>query len=87
MRWRVAEVRALDGSRLHVRFVDGLSGIVDMSALVHSASAGVSAQLAGPTLFAAVRLVPGAVVWPGEIDIAPDAMHAEISSRGTWILG
>ena len=25
----------------------------------------------------------GAVAWPGEIDLAPDAMHAEISSRLT----
>ena len=28
----------------------------------------------------------GAVTWPNEIDLAPDAMYDEIKSNGTWIL-
>jgi hypothetical protein len=52
MPWRVVEARPLDGFRLHVRFVDGLAGDVDMSALVHSPTAGVFARLADPSLFA-----------------------------------
>ena len=24
--------------------------------------------------------------WPGDIDIAPDAMYREIKSKGTWVL-
>jgi hypothetical protein len=28
----------------------------------------------------------GAVTWPGEIDLAPDAMYAEIKRGGHWIL-
>jgi hypothetical protein len=27
------------------------------------------------------------VTWPGEIDLAPDAMYAEIKQGGHWILG
>jgi len=26
------------------------------------------------------------VEWPGEIDLAPDAMHEEILANGTWVL-
>jgi hypothetical protein len=26
----------------------------------------------------------GAVVWPGELDLAPDAMHAAIKELGEW---
>lgn len=87
MPWRVVDVKALPGYRLQVRFVDGLCGEVDMSALVHSAMAGVFAPLADPAHFANVFVEHGAVTWPGEIDLAPDAMHAAIKQAGTWILG
>lgn len=84
--WRVSEVAPLGGFRLQVRFVDGISGIVDMSALVHSPSAGVFAELADPAIFAQVFIEHGAVTWPGEIDLAPDAMHAEVKRSGIWTL-
>lgn len=78
MPWRVAAVEALSGFRLHVRFVDGTEGVVDLTALIHSPDAGVFAALADPSLFAQARIEYGAVTWPGEIDLAPDAMYAEI---------
>ena len=87
MPWRVVEVQPLSDFRLHVRFVDGLEGTVDMAALVHSSSAGVFAQLADPTRFAQAYVAHGAVTWPGEIDLAPDAMYAEIKKLGRWVLG
>ena len=78
MPWRVATVEALPDFRLHVRFVDGTEGMVDLTALVHSPGAGVFASLADSALFAQVFVEHGAVTWPGEIDLAPDAMYAEI---------
>jgi hypothetical protein len=68
------------------KFADGPTGIVDMSGLVHSPKAGVFAALADPSLFAQVRLETGAVSWPGELDIAPDAMHAAIQEYREWSL-
>jgi hypothetical protein len=82
----VAEVMALDGFRLLVRFNDGLQGEVDRLALVHSANAGVFAQLVDPRLFAQVFVQHGAVTWPGELDLAPDAMYSEIKNHGIWKL-
>lgn len=82
--WRVREVTALPGDRLFVRFVDGLTGIVDLSALIASPQAGVFARLRDSGLFAQVRIEMGAVVWPGELDLAPDAMHAAIREHGEW---
>jgi hypothetical protein len=38
-----------------------------------------------PALFAQVRLEFGAVVWPGDIDLAPDAMCDAIKTHGRWI--
>jgi hypothetical protein len=57
-----------------------------MSRIVHSPKAGVFAALADPSLFAQVKLEYGAVTWPGELDLAPDAMHAAIQERGMWLL-
>jgi len=82
----VAEVVALDSFRLQVRFCDGVEGQVDMSALVHSSHAGVFAQLADPIRFSEAYVEYGAVIWPGEIDLAPDAMYVEIKQNGKWKL-
>ena len=84
--WRVTEVEALPGFRLRVAFADGLTGMVDMSRMVHSPEAGVFAALADPSLFAQVRLDYGAVAWPGELDLAPDAMHTAIQEHRVWLL-
>ena len=84
--WRLTGVEALSGYRLKVRFQDGLEGLVDLSALVLSENAGVFAALRDETVFRRVFLEYGAVTWPGEIDLAPDAMYEEIKQSGTWVL-
>lgn len=82
MPWRVVSVEPLPNFGLRVQFVDGTEGTVDLGALVHSPDAGVFAALADPALFAQVFVEHGAVTWPGEIDLAPDAMYAEIRKAG-----
>ena len=84
--WRVMHVQALPGYRLAVRFVDGTAGEVDLSHLVTSEQAGVFSKLRDPELFAKVWLDYGAVTWPGEIDLAPDAMYDAIQEHGCWVL-
>jgi hypothetical protein len=80
----VAEVRALDDFRFHVRFFDGTEGMVDMGALVHSPNAGVFAALADPVRFAEAGVEFGAVTWPGGLDLAPDAMYEALRAQGVW---
>jgi hypothetical protein len=84
--WRLVEVAALPGYQLTVRFLDGMEGSVDMSRLIFSDEAGVFAALRDPTLFTQAHLELGAVTWPGEIDLAPDAMYEEIKQHGKWVL-
>jgi len=84
--WRLTDVQALSGYRLKVRFQDGLEGLVDMSTLVRSEKAGVFAALRDKTVSRPVFLEYGAVTWPGEIDLAPDAMYEEIKKNGVWLL-
>ena len=78
MPWRVSFVQALPHFRLNVRFVDGTQGTIDLANQVHAPNAGVFSALADPVLFAQVFLSHGAVTWPGEIDLAPDVMYAQI---------
>jgi hypothetical protein len=47
---------------------------------------GVFAALRDPKAFAQVRCEHGYVEWPGDLDLAPDAMYAEIRKRGRWVL-
>lgn len=57
-----------------------------MSRLIFSDKAGVFAALRDPTLFAQAHFEIGVVTWPGEIDLAPDAMYKEIRQHGKWVL-
>lgn len=82
----VATVAPLEGFRLHVRFHDGVEGIVDMSVLIHSPQAGVFKELADPNRFSEVYVEYGAVTWPGELDLAPDSMYTKLKENGEWIL-
>ncbi len=84
--WRVIEVHTLTGYRLFVRFIDDTTGEVDLSRLVMSDKAGIFAALRDPSLFSQVYLEYGVVTWPGEIDLAPDAMYDEIKNKGQWVL-
>jgi hypothetical protein len=84
--WIVADVDALDNYSLHVRFLDGTEGRVEMSQLILGPNAGVFAALRDPKVFARARVDAGAVTWAGDIDLAPDAMYDEIKANGRWVL-
>ena len=83
MDYDVVSVRPLGHLRLAVRFADGLSGEVELR---DSFLYGVFATLKDPDLFAQVRCDHGFVEWPGELDLAPDAMHQAIKTHSCWVL-
>ncbi len=82
--WHVVEVRAIGNRTLTVRFADGTAGEVNLSRLVDADDAGVFTALRNAGLFAQVFVDYGAVTWPGEIDLAPDAMYDAIKATGSW---
>jgi hypothetical protein len=81
--WRIAAVEALLGFRLQLRFNDGT---VEMAEFINSDAAGVFAALRDEKVFRQVRVIVGAVTWPGKLDLAPDAMHREIKEHRRWIV-
>lgn len=70
---------------LSVEFLDGTKGIVEMPQLILGRDPGIFAELKEAAAFNQVFLEHGAVTWPGEIDLAPDAMYDEIKRCGRFI--
>lgn len=84
--WRVKSISVLEGWRLHVTFLDGLEGEIKMSERIARKETGVFNALKDPAVFSQVYLDKGIVTWPGEIDLAPDAMYDAIKKHGEWVL-
>ena len=79
----VVEVQPIEHLKLRVRFADGLSGTVRIET---SHLYGVFEPLKDAAVFRQARCDNGFVSWPGEIDLAPDAMYKAIQERGEWVL-
>ena len=79
----VIEVSVAEHLSLNVTFNDGLTGKIRF---FESHLTGVFEVLKSPEIFRQVSCVNGYVEWPGEIDLAPDAMYDEIKKCGVWEL-
>ena len=78
MYWDVVEVKPEPDHCLFVRFKDGLSGRVQLRL---EELTGALAPLRDIRVFDQVFIDSGAVAWPGDIDLAPDAMYADVSRQ------
>jgi len=83
MYWDVISVKPIEYLTLKVTFNDGLEGMVYFKP---SHLTGVFESLKDKHYFDKVYINHGAVTWPGELDLAPDAMHTAIKKNGSWIL-
>jgi hypothetical protein len=77
MYWDVVEVMPEPEYCLFVRFKDGLNGRVRLDP---EDLTGALAPLRDEQFFRRVHIDCGAVAWPGDIDLAPDAMYAQVAS-------
>ena len=71
----VVEARPVDGYRVYIRFDDGVSGEVDLAALI--TFEGVFASLRDTERFSELRVAPdlGTICWPNGADIAPETLY------------
>lgn len=83
MDWEVVEVKPELPLSLRVRFVDGTVGRVRFE---QSYLTGVFQALNDERLFEQAYVDSGAVAWPGQLDLAPDAMYQAIKDHGEWVL-
>ena len=86
--WRVREIRILEHGVLAIRFVDGTEGTLDMRPLLNDGKVigTIFEPLRDASHFSQAEVRLGTVEWPGEIDLAPDAMYEEIRAHGAWVL-
>ena len=65
--------------RLHLRFEDGVEGVVDLGP--HLSFRGMFEPLRDPAYFARVRVDPdlGTVAWPNGVDLDPDVLYGRIT--------
>jgi len=75
MNYTIVDAQPLKGYRLLLRFSDGLAGQVNVSRLVGK---GVFKAWKKPGFFEKVYLDLGTVCWPGNLDMAPDALYQRV---------
>ena len=75
----IVYAKALPGYRLELRFDTGESGVVDLSEFV---GRGVFAAWEQPGVFEQVAVTKeGAIQWPGELDMCPDALYMRMTGQ------
>lgn len=83
MHWNVVSVRPVSASVIAIALEDGTEGKVRFGP---SHLSGVFEPRKAPDFFKQARVEDGAVTWPGEIDLAPDAVYRAIKRSGEWVL-
>jgi hypothetical protein len=76
---RITAAKSLPGYQLKLTYDNGESGVVDLSSFVGH---GVFNVWEDPSVFNSVRVTDhGAVEWPGEIDLCPDALYLQMTGK------
>jgi hypothetical protein len=76
---KIIEAKALPAYQLKLVYYNGESGVVDLSSFV---GRGVFSAWEDPKVFNSVRVTnEGAVEWPGEIDLCPDALYLQLTGK------
>jgi len=76
---KIVGFEVLDGYRVRLRFDDGVEGMVDLGHLVGQ---GVFAAWRDYGFFRQAFLAAqGALTWPGELDLCPDALYLEVTGK------
>ena len=76
---KITEAIPRPGHKLFLRFDDDVAGEVDLSGL---AGRGVFAKWQEAGVFERVCVTEmGAVEWPGELDLCPDALYLQLTGK------
>ena len=77
----IVEARPLHDFQLHLRFEDGVEGVVNVAKLIRFQ--GVFAPLQDRAYFKQVCVSPdtGTICWPNGADLDPDVLYAHIAAK------
>lgn len=76
---KIIDATAMDNFQVSLRFEDGATGIVDLSPL---AGRGVFSAWLEDGVFEQLSIsANGALQWPGELDLCPDALYLQMTDK------
>jgi len=77
----ITEVEVRAGTRVFLRFDDGVEGEIDLAEA--TSFTGVFERLRDPTFFAGVSVDPdwGCLRWSKDLDLAPEPLYERITGR------
>jgi hypothetical protein len=76
---RITDAKPAEHFHVFLRFDDGVSGTVDLS---HLAGRGVFRAWQQEGVFEQLSISPaGALQWPGELDLCPDALYLQLVGK------
>ena len=76
---KILHAEPVDHFRVFLRFDDGASGTVDLG---HLAGRGVFLAWQQEGVFEQLCISPeGALQWPGELDLCPDALYLQMTGK------
>ena len=85
--WSIVHFKVLPNYKIEIRFADDTFGIADLSPRLSQGPVGDGFDpLCDEATFCQVVVEHGALTWPGDINLAPDAMYQRIRSTGTSLL-
>jgi hypothetical protein len=77
---QVVDAHYRDGFRIHLRFSDGLEGVVDFSDWLKGP---IFQPLRDPQYFRRFFLDGGTVAWPNGADIAPETLYEKTKAHSS----
>ena len=77
----IVAVQPLEGSRLHLRFDDGIEGSIDVAELVEFK--GIFESLQSRECFDQMKVNSefGTICWPNNADLDPDVLYAKVTGQ------
>jgi hypothetical protein len=76
---KITDATPMDNFQVRLRFDDGASGIVDLS---HLAGRGVFSAWLKDGVFEQLSIsANGALQWPGDLDLCPDALYLQMTGK------
>jgi hypothetical protein len=76
---KILSATSRSGFKVELSYDNGEVGVVDLSSL---AGRGVFAAWNQPSVFEQVSVTPeGALAWPGELDLCPDALYLQMTGK------